>query len=156
MHVSVIAVGGRQPDWIDTAFAQYARRLPSLWQFNLQAVAAEKRTKSSKPDRLKQLEGERVLANLHRGERCVALDEGGRQFSTMALSARLEEWLADGRDMRFVIGGPDGLSAECLARADNLWSLSKLTLPHGLVRILLAEQLYRAWSIGQGHPYHRP
>lgn len=96
-----------------------------------------------------------MLARIKAPERVVILDERGREFSSRELADRLEDWQGDGRDVTFIIGGPDGVSSDCLARADLRWSLSRLTLPHGLARVLFAEQLYRAWCLMTGHPYHR-
>lgn len=102
-----------------------------------------------------QAEGEQLLARIRSSEQVVLLDEKGTQYSSQVLATRLSDWQADGRDLCFVIGGPDGVAAACRQRADVTWSLSALTLPHGLARVLLVEQLYRAWSLQNGHPYHR-
>jgi len=154
MHIRVLAVGARQPSWVTEAVREYARRLPKNWRFSLHELPTAKREKHA-GDGAKAEEGRSILAALGEGERLIALDEGGRQVSSSGLSAWLSDWQSDGRDVGLVIGGPDGLSAECLERADTSWSLSKLTLPHGMVRVLLVEQLYRAWSLQVGHPYHR-
>lgn len=114
-----------------------------------------KRTKAADTGRLIQQEGERMLGALPKGARVVALDVRGRPWSTQQLAGQLEAWMAGGRDVALLVGGPDGLAPECLERAEQTWSLSPLTLPHPLVRVVVAEQLYRAWSITQGHPYHR-
>lgn len=155
MHIRILAVGGRQPAWINDAFDDYASRLPRQWRFELKALPIAARGKNRSAGTAIQAEGKSILAELNRGERMIALDERGGQCGSAALADKLGEWQADGRDLCFVIGGPDGLSPECVAAADRRWSLSKLTLPHGLVRVLLVEQLYRAWSLGAGHPYHR-
>lgn len=102
-----------------------------------------------------QAEGERLLARVKSNEQVVLLDEQGEQYTSQGLATRLSDWQADGRDLCFIIGGPDGVSAACRRRADGVWSLSKLTLPHGLARVLFIEQIYRAWSLQQGLPYHR-
>jgi len=102
-----------------------------------------------------EAEGEQILAKIDRNEQVVLLDERGKQMTSPALAAHLTDWQADGQDLCFVIGGPDGVSAACRERANSIWSLSKLTLPHGLARVLFAEQMYRAWSLQVGHPYHR-
>ena len=102
-----------------------------------------------------QAEGELILARIKPDEQAVLLDERGKQMSSQSLAGRLSDWQADGRDLCFVIGGPDGISDACKQRADASWSLSMLTLPHGLARIVFAEQMYRAWSLQTGHPYHR-
>ncbi len=155
MHIRLIAVGDRQPAWVDEAFGSYAKRLPVQWKFGLEPVATAVRAVESDPRKAVELEGQRVLRKLKPAERVVALDERGKQLSSSELSGTLADWQRDGRDVALVIGGPDGLSEECLGRAGLRWSLSRLTLPHGLVRVLVAEQLYRAWSLLQGHPYHR-
>ena len=155
MHIRLIAVGDRQPSWVDAAFDTYASRLPRDWRFRIEHVSAARRGKSDKSDKPRQVEGERILAKLAANEQVVLLDEKGKQMTSPELATCLADWQADGRNLCFVIGGPDGVSAPCRARADHVWSLSRLTLPHGLARVLFAEQLYRAWSLQTGHPYHR-
>ena len=155
MHIRVLAVGGRQPGWVGDAFNEYAGRLPPDWRFELQSLPTARQSKKHDAADAMDREGQSVLKALKTAERMVALDERGGQYDTVGLAERLGDWLAGGQDLCFVIGGPDGLSAECLAHAAERWSLSKLTLPHGLVRVLLVEQLYRAWALRSGHPYHR-
>ena len=155
MHIRLIAVGDRQPSWVDSAFENYIHRLPRQWQFRLDLIATAPRPKNSSADAAKAAEGHKVLAKIRAPECIVVLDERGKEFSSQELAARLADWQADGRDLTFVIGGPDGVSKECMDRADLRWSLSRLTLPHGLARVLFVEQLYRAWSLSTGHPYHR-
>ena len=155
MHMRLIAVGDRQPSWVDTAFESYLRRLPRQWQFRLDLIATAPRSKKSDGGAAKIAEGRKVLAKIKAPECVVVLDEGGKEYSSQELAARLTDWQSDGRDLTFVIGGPDGVSDDCIARADVRWSLSRLTLPHGLARVLFAEQLYRAWCLTTGHPYHR-
>ena len=155
MHIRLIAVGDRQPSWVDTAFSEYAGRLPRQWQFRLEEIGTVKRAKGGPAAIAKQTEGEKVLAKIKPAEQLVVLDERGKQFSSRELSGKLDDWQLTGADLVFVIGGPDGVSADVLKRANLKWSLSKLTLPHGLARVLFAEQLYRGWSLQTGHPYHR-
>ena len=155
MHIRVIAVGDRQPSWVETAFDVYAGRLPREWKFRLDRIATARRSKNDKSDSAKQVEGEQLLAKLDGNEQVVLLDERGKQMTSPDLAARLADWQSDGRNLCFLIGGPDGVSSACRERADFIWSLSSLTLPHGLARVLFAEQLYRAWSLQAGHPYHR-
>jgi 23S rRNA (pseudouridine1915-N3)-methyltransferase len=155
VHIRLISVGDRQPAWVDDAFDSYAKRLPVQWKFRLEPIATGARANDADAQKAVELEGQSVLRKLKAAERVVALDERGRQLSSPELSGTLSDWQQDGRDVALVIGGPDGLSRECLGRAEFHWSLSRLTLPHGLARVLLVEQLYRAWSLLQGHPYHR-
>lgn len=155
MHIRLIAVGDRQPSWVDTAFENYVQRLPRQWQFRLDIVATAPRSKTSTAQVATAAEGQNVLAKIKAAECVVVLDEQGKEFSSEELAASLAAWQSDGRDLTFVIGGPDGVSDDCIQRANHLWSLSRLTLPHGLARVLFAEQLYRAWSLTAGHPYHR-
>jgi len=140
---------------VDEAFGTYSTRLPREWKFRLDVIPTVRRQKNDKSRQAMEAEGELILAKLQPAEQVVLLDERGRQFDSKELAGKLSDWQADGRDLCFVIGGPDGLSEACKQRADFSWSLSKLTLPHGLARALFAEQLYRAWSMQTGHPYHR-
>jgi len=129
--------------------------MPREWKFRVDCVPTARRSKSNQAQNAVQAEGEQLLARIRSSEQVVLLDEQGTQYSSQALATRLSDWQADGRDLCFLIGGPDGVSAACRQRADATWSLSDLTLPHGLARVLLVEQLYRAWSLQNGHPYHR-
>ena len=155
MHIRLIAVGDRQPSWVDDAFGVYAGRLPREWKFRLDRIATVRRTKNDKSKSAMEAEGEQILARIDPNEQVILLDERGKQMTSPVLAARLADWQADGRDLCFIIGGPDGVSAICRERANAIWSLSELTLPHGLARVLFAEQMYRAWSLQVGHPYHR-
>ncbi len=155
MHIRLIAVGDRQPSWVDTAFENYVQRLPRQWQFRVDLIATAPRSRKSAAEAAKAAEGQKVLAKIRAAECVVVLDECGKEFSSQEFAARLVDWQADGRDLAFVIGGPDGVSQQCMDRAELRWSLSRLTLPHGLARVLFAEQLYRVWSMSTGHPYHR-
>jgi len=155
MHIRLIAVGDRQPSWVDSAFENYLQRLPRQWQFRLDLVATARRSKNCSAETAKIAEGNKVLAKIKASDYVVVLDERGKEFSSQELATRLDDWQSNGRDLTFVIGGPDGISEDCMGRADLRWSMSRLTLPHGLARVLFAEQLYRAWSLTTGHPYHR-
>ena len=155
MHIRLLAVGDRQPSWVDDAFAVYTGRFPREWGFRLDVIPTVRRRKNDRPDRAVAAEAERILGAVERSELVVLLDERGRQFDSKGLAGKLAQWQSDGRDVCFVIGGPDGVTADCRSRADFTWSLSQLTLPHGLARVLVAEQLYRAYSLLTGHPYHR-
>jgi 23S rRNA (pseudouridine1915-N3)-methyltransferase len=151
----LIAVGDRQPSWVDSAFDDYVGRLPRPWQFRLETIATARRPKAGSSVDAKQAEGDKILAKVKAAERVVVLDERGKQYTSKELAGLVEEWQTVGEDVVFVIGGPDGVPDSLRARANNCWSLSKLTLPHGLARVMFAEQIYRAWSLNVGHPYHR-
>ncbi len=155
MHICLLAVGDRQPSWVDSAFSNYAQRLPRQWRFRLQAIPPGKRARGASDANAIVAEGQKLLAQMKPADFIVLLDEKGKQHTSAEFAVRLSEWQTAGRDVSFVIGGPDGVSEECRNRSDYCWSLSSLTLPHGLARVLFIEQLYRAWSIGAGHPYHR-
>ena len=155
MRIHVIAVGRRMPEWVEAGFGEYRRRMPPECRLELVEIPTGNRDKGADLARLQREEGERMLAAIPGGAEVVALDAGGKMVDTPGLSRWLEGWLAGGRDVALLVGGPEGLAPACLARADRRWSLSLLTFPHPLVRILLAEQLYRAMSILKGHPYHR-
>lgn len=153
MHIRLIAVGDRQPAWVDDAFDSYARRLPQQWKFRLDAIATAQRSKD--PPAAVEAEGRKVLDLVKAAEQVVVLDERGADVSSIGLADKLSCWQTSGRDLSFVIGGPDGVSKAITARADFRWALSRLTLPHGLARVVFVEQLYRAWTISTAHPYHR-
>ncbi len=155
MHIRIIAVGDRQPSWVDEAFGKYTERFPREWKFRLDTISTVRRSKNDKSGQAMEAEGELLLAKLGATERLVLLDERGKQLTSRSLATQLSQWQNDGRDLGFVIGGPDGVSEAIRKRADIVWSLSQLTLPHGMARVLLSEQLYRAWSLQTGHPYHR-
>jgi 23S rRNA (pseudouridine1915-N3)-methyltransferase len=155
MQIHLVAVGQRMPEWVEAGFGEYARRLPRECRLTLREIPAGRRTKGADLKRLIEQEGARQLAAVPAGARVVALDRTGRQMNTEQLAAELKKRLAGGRDLVLLVGGPEGLSAECLKRADETWSLSLLTLAHPVVRVVVAEQIYRAWSILKGLPYHR-
>ena len=155
MQVHLIAVGTRMPAWVTTGYNEYARRMPRECSLKLIVIPLSKRRKTQSALKNRQEEGRAMLAAVPGQATLIALDVRGKAWSTESLSTRLQQWLQGGRDIALLVGGPDGLADECLARADLRWSLSPLTLPHALVRVLLAEQLYRAWTVIQGHPYHR-
>jgi 23S rRNA (pseudouridine1915-N3)-methyltransferase len=155
MRIHLISVGNRMPGWVEQGYADYAKRMPPECALLLREIAPGKRGKGRSAKRAVADEGERMLKALPGRSRVIALDVAGRPWSTETLSQRLAQWLADGCDPALLVGGPEGLSSDCLARADESWSLSPLTFPHPLVRVILAEQLYRAWTLLQGHPYHR-
>ncbi len=154
MKVRVVAVGGRMPRWVDAGFAEYARRMPRACRLELVEVPAGRRTRGADLARLRAVEGERCL-RAAAGSLAVGLAREGRSISTPELARRLARWRDEGRDAALLIGGPDGLDPACLGACDERWSLSALTLAHPVARVVVAEQLYRAWSIVTGHPYHR-
>lgn len=143
------------PGWVEAGYEEYAKRLPGECALRLHEVEPARRTRNSVPERLRAEEGERLLRAVPKGAGVIALDERGERWSTEALSRRLGGWLGEGRDQALLVGGPDGLAPEVLARAGQRWSLSAMTFPHPLVRVILAEQIYRAWTLLKGHPYHR-
>lgn len=155
MHIRLIAVGDRQPPWVDTAFDDYAQRLPKAWQFSTNVIPVPKRSKSGNVQAAMAIEEQKILSAARQEECIVLLDERGVQLDSRQLAGQLQQWQTAGQDLGFVIGGPDGVSEKIRDRANFCWSLSKLTLPHGLARVVFVESLYRAWSIGAGHPYHR-
>ena len=155
MQLLVAAVGQRMPNWVSEAWNEYARRMPPGLTLNLREISLAKRSKNSDTKRLAAIESKALLDAMPARARVVALDVLGQPWSTEKLAAQLEQWMGEGRDVGFMIGGPDGIDADVIKRADDRWSLGPLTLPHPLVRVVLAEQLYRAWTITQNHPYHR-
>lgn len=155
MRIHLLAVGRRMPAWVVSGYDEYARRLPPECRLELKEIEPGARGKGRDPARAMAEEGARLLTALPKSAQVIALDERGREWSSVELSQRLKAWLQDGRDLALLIGGADGLAPELKARAETQWSLSKLTLPHALVRVLVAEQLYRAWSLLANHPYHR-
>jgi len=155
MRIHIIAMGDRMPAWVEQGYQEYARRLGSEIQLQLHELSPEKRGKSADTRRILDKEGERILQTIPDGSEVVALDRQGRELPTAALADKLRGWLGSGRDLALLIGGPEGLSAACLQRADWRLSLSAMTFPHPLVRIMLAEQIYRAYSILKNHPYHK-
>lgn len=155
MRIHLLAVGTRMPAWVVDAYREYAKRLPRECALRLVEIPLSKRRKSLSSSQAAEEEGQHLLASLPKDCTVIALDVRGNSWSTEELAVRLQDWLGSGRDVALLIGGPDGLSADCLKRADLKWSLSALTYPHSLVRVVLAEQLYRAWTINTGHPYHR-
>ncbi|TIC81172.1 23S rRNA (pseudouridine(1915)-N(3))-methyltransferase RlmH [Crenobacter intestini] len=155
MKITLLAVGTKMPRWVDEAFNDYAKRFGRDISFELKEIKPEKRGGGVTADKGIAAEHARIVATLPARCRLVVLDERGRNWTSVQLAGQLKEWMAGGDDIAFVIGGADGLSDELKARADLLLQLSAMTLPHGMVRVMLAEQLYRAHSILNNHPYHR-
>ena len=155
MQLFVAAVGHKMPAWIDTGFQEYAKRMPPECRLVLKEIKPIERSSGRNAETVMAQEKLRIKAVLPKSGYLVALDEHGIDLTTMQLSQHLTQWQQQGQDVTFVIGGADGLDSEFKKQADMLMRVSSLTLPHGMVRVLLAEQLYRAWSITKNHPYHR-
>ncbi|ALM82033.1 23S rRNA (pseudouridine(1915)-N(3))-methyltransferase RlmH [Bordetella sp. N] len=155
MKLIVAAVGNRMPAWVETAWDDYARRMPPDCALELREIKPEPRTTGKTPAQMMAAEARRIEAAVPPQALRIALDERGRDLTTMALSQTLEQWRAGGRDVAFLVGGPDGLDAALKASCASMIRLSSLTLPHPMVRVVLGEQLYRAWAILTNHPYHR-
>ena len=154
MKIKLLAVGTKMPTWVDSGFKEYAKRMPAELKTELVEVPINVRVRnpSNEP---RENQGRALLKSIHDHDFVVALDVRGKPLTTEGLAVRLEEWQMSGQNLCLLIGGPDGISADCIARANMRWSLSDLTLPHPMVRILVMEQLYRAWTINTNHPYHR-
>jgi len=157
MRLFLVAVGQRQPAWADTAYEEFAKRFPPEMRLELKVVKAETRG-SKTAEQLMAAEAARIeaaLQSLGRGVRRIILDERGERRTSMQLAERMKLWMGEGRDAALIIGGPDGLAGPLKATADETLRLSDLTLPHAFARVLLAEGLYRAWTVMTNHPYHR-
>lgn len=155
MRVRIIAVGTKMPDWVEQGYVEYHKRLPRDFAVELVELPLAPRSKNSDIARAMEKEGEAMLAAIGKGDTVMALEVKGKPWSTEQLAEQLAGWRMSGTNYSLLIGGPDGLAPSCQALASIKWSLSPLTLPHPLVRILLIEQLYRAWTILQNHPYHK-
>ena len=155
MQIDLIAVGKRMPDWIESGIKEYKKRLPKQINFNLIEIAPAVRSKSDNAENYKQKEEIKILEAVSPDSIIIALDEHGRLISSQSLADQLQNWIDNQQHVCLIIGGADGLSKTILKKAHHTWSLSKMTLPHGLVRVIMVEQLYRAWTITQNHPYHR-
>jgi 23S rRNA (pseudouridine1915-N3)-methyltransferase len=155
MQLIIAAVGHKMPGWIEDGFGEYAKRMPPECRILLKEIKPVERSGGKTAETVMAQEKIRIEAAIPKGSCIIALDERGKDLTTIQLSQQLQQWQQNGRDVTFVIGGADGLDASLKKQADMLLRISSLTLPHGMVRVLLAEQLYRAWSITQNHPYHR-
>lgn len=155
MKLTLIAVGTKMPAWVQQGYDEYARRFPRDLPLELIEIPAGKRGKNADIKRILEIEGEKMLSAVPRGNKVVTLEVTGENWSSPQLASKLTEWQHDGRDVCLLVGGPEGLAPSCIAASEAKWSLSALTLPHPLVRVVLAESLYRAWSICTNHPYHR-
>ena len=154
MKLKLLAVGTRMPSWVETGFEEYRKRMPAELKLDLIEIPLSSKGKGSS-NQSKETQGQAILKIVNKQDRVIALDVLGKSMSTETLATQLANWQMNGQDICLLIGGPDGLSTDCLERSNMKWSLSDLTLPHPLVRILLMEQLYRAWTINKNHPYHR-
>ncbi len=155
MKVHLIAVGKKMPEWINSGYAEFSKRMPPELQIDLIEITPSVRNKTTPTEKNIKEEGKRIQSAIPANSRLIVLDEKGKNFSSIALSKKMESWLPMGQDIVLVIGGADGFDPKIKQQADEKWSLSSFTLPHALVRVVVAEQLYRAWSILKGHPYHR-
>jgi 23S rRNA (pseudouridine1915-N3)-methyltransferase len=155
MRISLIAVGERMPAWVVTGFEEYRKRLGAECSLQLIEIAPEKRGSATNTQRVLAKEAQRLLAAVPRGAQMIALERQGQEWSTRDLANQLQSWMQSGHDMALLVGGPEGLAPEVLQQVKQQWSLSPLTFPHALVRVLVAEQIYRAYSILKNHPYHK-
>lgn len=155
MRLIIVAVGTRMPAWVSDGFNEFAKRMPRECPMDLIEVKPENRTSGKPPQALMQAEALRIRSVIPKSAKLVVLDEHGEDYTSVRLSQKLDTWRSDGQDIAFVIGGPDGLADDLKTQAHATMRLSSLTLPHAMVRVILAEALYRAWSITQNHPYHR-
>lgn len=155
MRIHLVAVGTRMPGWVQEGFSEYAGRLPHECRLVLHEIPMARRNRGSSTAQLQREEAERIASAIPAGTLRVALEVKGSEWSTEQLSVQLSRWMLDGRDVALLVGGPDGLEPSLSASCEQRWSLSRLTLPHPLVRVMVAEQVYRAWSLLRGHPYHR-
>jgi 23S rRNA (pseudouridine1915-N3)-methyltransferase len=155
MQIHLISIGNRMPSWVQQGYDEYAKRLPRECELVLKEISPGKRTKNSDIARIVKDEGERMAAAIPQSTHIVTLDIPGKPWTTPELAVAMQRWLESGQTIALMVGGPEGLADAIKQRASESWSLSKLTFPHPLVRIVVAEQIYRAWSILQNHPYHR-
>lgn len=155
MIIYFIVVGQKMPKWVNEGYQEYSKRLPKSCSLKLIELPMTPRRKTGSTKQYKTEEAKRILAAVPKKSQLIVLDEQGQQTTTLEFSQKLEEWLSSGQDIALVVGGPDGLKTELINQAQWKWSLSKLTLPHPMVRVIVAEQIYRAYSVIQNHPYHR-
>lgn len=155
MRIRLLTITQKVPAWIQAGYDEYAKRLPPTCALELVEITAEKRGSHADIERLTTKEGEKMLALIKPQHRIIALDVKGKLWNTEQLADELAKWQQDGRHVDLLVGGADGLAPACLQKAETAWSLSPLTFPHALIRIMVAEQIYRAWSILNQHPYHR-
>ncbi|MCV2402345.1 23S rRNA (pseudouridine(1915)-N(3))-methyltransferase RlmH [Marinomonas sp. C2222] len=155
MRIRLIAVGVKMPKWITEGYEDYAKRLPKDFALELIEIPMSPRGKNTDIAKAIRKEGDAMLDAIPAGDKVIAMEVLGKEWSTEQLAKQTETWRMDGYNVSLLVGGPDGLDPRCSARADQKWSLSRLTLPHPMVRVLLSEQIYRAWTLMNNHPYHR-
>jgi len=155
MRINFICMGQKMPTWVQQGYQEYAKRLPNQCELNLIEISLTRRSKNADIPRIQQEEGKRMLAQVGNGSLIIALDERGKTWNTTQLSQQLDNWMHNYSQVALLVGGPEGLAPECVQKAQQKWSLSTLTLPHPLVRVVVAEQIYRAWTLLNNHPYHR-
>jgi len=155
MKIKILAVGTKMPGWVKEGFKEYEKRLPRDMPLDLVEISLATRGKNANIPKAIEKESDAILACIQKQDYVIALEVKGRNWSTEDLAENMSQWQMNGQTIVLLVGGPDGLSDACRARANQQWSLSALTLPHPIVRVLLAEQIYRAWSVTQNHPYHR-
>lgn len=155
MRITIIAVGTKMPAWVEEGCREFLRRFPPELDVHFNEIPAGKRGKNADISRILEKEGELTCQAIGKGDKVITLEVKGRPWDTPQLAQQLQNWQMDGRNISLLIGGPEGLAPSCLALAEQRWSLSALTLPHPLVRIIVTESLYRAWTVTQNHPYHR-
>ena len=155
MRIHLIAVGKKMPEWVNSGFLEFSKRMPPELQINLIEITPSVRNKTTPIEKNIKEEGERIQSAIPSNSRLIVLDEKGKNFSSIELSKKMEEWFPQGQDIAIIIGGADSIDPTIKQQADEKWSLSSFTLPHALVRVVITEQLYRAWSILKRHPYHR-
>lgn len=155
MKLFIVTVGHKMPGWITTGFNEYAKRMPRETKIELMEIKPEPRTTGKNTQQIMEAEAQRILTALPQNCRRIALDEHGAQHTTKQLASQMQDWMGEGQDVAFIIGGADGLHDSVKQSAQQLMALSAFTLPHAFVRVLIAEQLYRAYSLMHNHPYHR-
>lgn len=155
MKITLIAVGKNMPDWVSKGYADYANRMPPDYHVELIEITPEKRGKNADIQKISLSEENKITAAIPKGSYCIALDRIGKTMDTKTLAKRLQTWHDNQQSICLLIGGPEGLSSDFLKKSNDVWSISEMTFPHPLVRIILIEQIYRAWSITINHPYHR-
>jgi len=154
VKLRIISVGHKMPSWVEEACAEYSKRMPRDASIEMVEIKPEKRAAGNSTENIQLIEAKRILEALGK-DYCIALDERGQQYTTLEIAEQFKVWQTLGRDVAFIIGGADGLHASIKQKSDKIWALSKLTMPHGMVRVMLCEQLYRAFSVVNHHPYHR-